>query len=612
MDKVSLNFSALANQNFTFKSFRKLRLPDDRKGMFPNVRSVKEYINNEIIYFWYSNEFIEGFEEIECSKVSPRSVVLLWLESELKKMNQTLEKDTYLKINRFNFKLYFIIKTHSEGNEVVGIEPYYLEQTKEYGLLIDFKFARLSNTKVQSIKELVLSLSLSSDFRANKNFNTDKYEKIKLFAQKYFNFFRSTPINFKKFTEFEAPKLSAKKYVFASTENSSQFQGLNNDSPVRKINEIVNLIFLYKEGEERAAREFLDKLKGEHKVDKTFKGFEAVFKSSIKVFPLKYTNNDPSIICSQIIEKRTQNMLVVIFQNDNISSLENNNFYYHIKNLLIDNNIPSQFVSYSIISKKFTIANIALQIFSKLGGIPWTVKPQNENCLIVGLAQIKHPFSDTEEGYYGYSVLLDSSGIYKEINALENGRPLKKEEYLKELGKSLVNIIKSNDNYKKIVIHAPFKERAEELSRIADEIKAISGEDKEIVLLRINSENKFYGYSLYANAYVPQEGAFLQISKNQFLIWFEGLVGDNAVSKTRYGGPTLIDFHYSNNELSFNDKKGYLQDVVNLSGANWRGFNAKSVPVSIYYCKILTKFISEFDNRNLKSINISSINPWFL
>ena len=27
----------------------------------------------------------------------------------------------------------------------------------------------------------------------------------------------------------------------------------------------------------------------------------------------------------------------------------------------------------------------------------------------------------------------------------------------------------------------------------------------------------------------------------------------------------------------------YLQDILNLSGSNWRGFNAKSMPISIYY-----------------------------
>jgi hypothetical protein len=45
--------------------------------------------------------------------------------------------------------------------------------------------------------------------------------------------------------------------------------------------------------------------------------------------------------------------------------------------------------------------------------------------------------------------------------------------------------------------------------------------------------------------------------------------------------------------------KLHLQDIINLSGANWRGFNAKNTPISIYYPELIAKFISKFDEYNL-------------
>jgi hypothetical protein len=56
-----------------------------------------------------------------------------------------------------------------------------------------------------------------------------------------------------------------------------------------------------------------------------------------------------------------------------------------------------------------------------------------------------------------------------------------------------------------------------------------------------------------------------------------------------------------------------LQDIINLSGANWRGFNAKSVPISIYYSKIITEYISEFgDIVDVEKMSVTNDKPWFL
>jgi hypothetical protein len=65
-------------------------------------------------------------------------------------------------------------------------------------------------------------------------------------------------------------------------------------------------------------------------------------------------------------------------------------------------------------------------------------------------------------------------------------------------------------------------------------------------------------------------------------------------------------------DLSQESKLKYLQDAVNLSGANWRGFNAKSVPVSIYYAKLVADFVKEFRNLDLEEIDWENLTPWFL
>jgi len=130
------------------------------------------------------------------------------------------------------------------------------------------------------------------------------------------------------------------------------------------------------------------------------------------------------------------------------------------------------------------------------------------------------------------------------------------------------------------------------------------------VLLKINDNNKYFGFNLSSNSLVPYESTFLQLSENEFLIWFEGMQYHNTLINKRISGPTHIEFYYTNKKLTLEDKKLFLQEVLNLSGANWRGFNSKSNPISIHYTRLVSKFIKFFSK--YEEIDIENINPWFL
>lgn len=73
-----------------------------------------------------------------------------------------------------------------------------------------------------------------------------------------------------------------------------------------------------------------------------------------------------------------------------------------------------------------------------------------------------------------------------------------------------------------------------------------------------------------------------------------------------------IQFLNTNNQKNF-DEQAFLQDILNLSGANWRGFNAKSIPISIYYSQIIARYTEAFENIDgYKEGSISNDKPWFL
>lgn len=186
-----------------------------------------------------------------------------------------------------------------------------------------------------------------------------------------------------------------------------------------------------------------------------------------------------------------------------------------------------------------------------------------------------------------------------------------------QLRESLKKIISSyKDEFDKFVIHTPFKIKKEEILAIEEVIKKIqedSGyESTEFLVIKINEKNKFFGYNIKTNSLVPYESTYIKLSRNEYLLWFEGLQYHNPNVYKRFSGPTHIEFYYASKDLVEAEKIKYLQDTINLSGANWRGFNAKSLPVSIYYCQLVARFIREFYEYGYQGFKIDNLKPWFL
>jgi hypothetical protein len=78
------------------------------------------------------------------------------------------------------------------------------------------------------------------------------------------------------------------------------------------------------------------------------------------------------------------------------------------------------------------------------------------------------------------------------------------------------------------------------------------------------------------------------------------------------GGPLHVKFTYPGEGLTPDQQRAHLQDAINLSGANWRGFNAKSLPVSVYYAQLIAKYLKEFERHGLPTVDVGILTPWFL
>ena len=429
-------------------------------------------------------------------------------------------------------KIWLVMRLHHEGQEQLVVQPYYLRETNKYGLLVDFHF-RLNKGVPYTRQVQQLSLSLDRNYRRNLDYYADRVKKIKSFIEERWNFLSSitlpgakTPSRVSKdFISLPARRLGARTYIFArNLEAKSQYTGLKDFGPLQGLPQAPKLLFAFREEDRVAARKLAIALQGSKDKERySFPGFNSLFKSPLIIDPNPFILTDLSDQSIQLAVERIKNESVPTLAIFVIPDDEDGAYFYQ-KSLLTKEGIASQTCTLKVINDenalKWAIANIALQVFCKLGGYPWKVKPMDGESLIIGISQSHKTLIKGDkpviDRYFSFSILTDSSGLFQRISVLGNSGD--ENIYLSQLSKTLENILASNVNrYTRIVIHTSFRLKVKEIDAIQNVVekeasKTTSG-DCRFAVVKVNQNSNFFGYNPTVNSLVPYEGAFTKLSK---------------------------------------------------------------------------------------------------
>jgi hypothetical protein len=172
----------------------------------------------------------------------------------------------------------------------------------------------------------------------------------------------------------------------------------------------------------------------------------------------------------------------------------------------------------------------------------------------------------------------------------------------------------SADQFERVIVHTSFKLKRAEMSAIEETVKtAARGKAQQkcrFAVIKVNSHPRFFGENRSVNSHVPFEATRVKLGPREYLVWFEGIFPDKTTVSKAFAGPTHLQIlHVTDEEIPDQE---LLQDLVNLSGANWRGFNAKSAPVSVFYCQLVADLVHDFHERGLPLPAVKDIRPWFL
>ncbi len=628
--KIKLNFLSLTPQKFSYTVYRKEYVHADLCDTVFKYRLPNNLGEDKFCDFSVSFEAKEGFNQFECKQDTNKDLTLKVIHYNLTNLIRKNGIDFSLGNKFYDRHIDFTLKTHTKGKEIISLNSYFLKQENLYGFLVDFFFKVNEDEKLDR-EILKLSLALGGDGRSNKNYYSDHFHKIQSFINttlKQIDTFKIGETDFKihsDLLELNSGSLSKKVFRFKEDKNDfNQFNGLRKYGPYSEVTQSVKYAFIFEDKYKSFANNLFFSLIGKSNPG-TFSGMTQFFglpfaTDLVKRIPLtSYSKEAVMKAVKEVIVFRNENhndkIIAIFLEPDGFDGVADDvSPYYNLKFYLTKENIPVQVVrddnSNNANALKWSTSNIGLQIFSKLGGIPWILKPSQNHCLILGIGS---SYDKGEDGsikkYYAYSVCLDSTGLYKKLDIL--AEEATKEKYLANLGEKLIELFKTPEynQYKKCALHISESVTHDAVTSIQSALTKISS--IEFKVLKINTHHQFFGYSNH-NTYVPYESTYIKLARNEYLVWFDGLVPGKENIYQKVGNPIHIKFLHSENVTPEYDLE-YLQDAINLSGANWRGFNARQTPISIYYAKIVADYTAAFAHfEDYDKSQFSNNLPWFL
>lgn len=630
---LRLNFLPLSVQSFTFQIYRKVcSSPDEERPEDDIYRySLPVHADDQVrAQFWTTFEPYSDYEAFSCSPDTNRPLTIRYLSYLLlTSVRANLQaKDYDIEEIKFRHGLDIIVSRGPKGTGRIWLESTYLAPNAKYGFLIDFHFRKYPEMPFdREVQQL--SLSLDHQGYSNKDFYADKYRKLQEFRNTYESliFSNSLPAGS---LEIEAEletvvgsRLESRRYVFGGNkEHSTPFSGVDRFGPLTPVDRPVRFALLYSTPDRGLVNELAAALIGRSK-DIAFKGLSRMFqlqigKSLILEYPSLSSSDTPDVVSRLKAEKVNDTactlMPLVVLNKTHEET------YRRLKRELLESGFAVQVITTELLRNrvtfKWSVANIALAIFAKAGGQPWRVVPTTNRCVIFGIGQAHdHDAHGKIQRYFSYLVCTDSTGIYRRSDVL--GSSNDEHTYLGELGQKILDAMRQEltAGYTHCILHIPFKVKRDELQVIEQAIATLREEPEaaqiQFTVLRINDETKYFGYA-HTNSLIPFESTYVRVSNSPatYLIWFDGLQPNNPVVRKRPSGPVQVEFFWPQHELSEAEERLMLQDILNLSGCNWRGFNAKHLPISIYYCQLIARHLSRFGTQSVRLDTMPF--PWFL
>ncbi len=385
----------------------------------------------------------------------------------------------------------------------------------------------------------------------------------------------------------------------------------------------VNCLVVYPSGLQRAKQTVVSGLQNGNG---SFAGFQKLFRLPLTICGERSiaaeTPEQLNAVLPNLLRDNTPD-IVLIF-----ASTRNPAYYAKAKSILLGNGIPSQFITQEKLGNSsqlpWLLENVALQMYAKIGGTPWTVlSSQKQKSLVLGVSRAQ---DEQKRLIVGFVTLFSSDGDYLFFSTIAP-KPVywdQPEAYQKALAGVIVEACRDysarNGQPDEIVIHLCKKPSKFHEFPAAEQAMKIIGGNLPYAILHLNEYSNYRLFDTAHFSYVPRPGIKVTLSDTDALLFLDGRKKDFRTGyeiRNRRGVPRLfaIDFD-RRSTMDVNEFPRLIRQIYEFSSVNWRGFNAQTIPATLNYSRLIANLIAEIGADNwsqaIGQIGRLADKAWFL
>lgn len=308
------------------------------------------------------------------------------------------------------------------------------------------------------------------------------------------------------------------------------------------------------------------------------------------------------------------------------------NPYYLGKSLFFLHQIPVQDFTIELLTQSdnslgYSLNNMALACYAKMGGVPWLLKssPTLSHELVVGIgsATIGKERVAGKQRIMGITTVFSGDGSYIVSNTSKAVAPDAYCDALTTVLGETIQKIQKRMNWQKgdtirLIFHASVKKfNREEIEAVKAVIEKYRDFQVEYAFLKISED---HGLHLFDTSSVseakgrlaPPRGKIFKLSKHEMLIY---LIGHRELRQETDGHPrgVILNVH---RDSTFKDIKYLSSQLYSFASHSWRSYFPNPMPVTISYSDLIARnlgWLNQLPGWN-DSIMIGKIgqSQWFL
>jgi hypothetical protein len=319
--------------------------------------------------------------------------------------------------------------------------------------------------------------------------------------------------------------------------------------------------------------------------------------------PTSYKNAIEEALQKKTQEGRSWGMALIQVKQEFKNLPVEQNPYFIARSIFLTHQIPVQDFTLELLSQNdnslgYSLNNMALASYAKMGGVPWLLKssPAISHELVIGIgsASISEGRLSEQSRVMGITTVFSGDGNYIVSNTSKAVSPNEYAGALVNVLDSTIQKVKSKLNWQsgdtiRIVFHASVKKfNKAEIDAVKEVVEKYKAFNIEYAFLKISDHHGMHMFDTQTatkqkGQFAPQRGQVYKISDFENLVY---LIGQRELKQKSDGHPRglILNIH---RDSTFKDIKYLTTQLFNFSGHSWRSYFPSPMPVTIMYSDLI-------------------------